>query len=339
MVLAATVAVLVVARGRPALLVGGLAFLCGGELLYQWRVISRPTYSPDDLFPPTPLVRSLDEQPRPFRVAGERSVLFPNTNVFAGVEDIRTHDAVERRDYLAFLDATCGYPYGDYFKKLRNLDSPALDFLNVRYVLTEPGGEAPGERWRLAYSGADGRVFENTGVLPRAFVPERVRFVPAAGPSRVRCPTPTPFSATPSVRSSPTGTGRPPRGFWEDRRSKSSPGSRPRSRTTPKRPTPPRSPRSFRAARPGSSSRWCRTAAGPRATRPAARLELRRANGPFLAVRVPAGSHRVRLRYLPPGFVRGPGDRGGDRRPAHRPGGCPSLEKATSYCWLSPRWW
>ena len=32
------------------------------------------------------------------------------------------------------------------------------------------------------------------------------------------------------------------------------------------------------------------------------RLDVRRANGPFLAVRVPAGSHRVRLRYLPPGF-------------------------------------
>ena len=37
--------------------------------------------------------RFLRAQPPPFRVAGAGTALFPNTNVFAGVEDIRTHDA------------------------------------------------------------------------------------------------------------------------------------------------------------------------------------------------------------------------------------------------------
>ena len=83
----------------------------------------------------SPLLRFLHAQQGTFRVTGEGATLFPSTNVFARLEDIRTHDAVERRDYMAFLDATCGYPYDDYFKKIRNVDAPALDFLNVRYVL------------------------------------------------------------------------------------------------------------------------------------------------------------------------------------------------------------
>ena len=34
-------------------------------------------------------------------------------------------------------------------------------------------------------------------------------------------------------------------------------------------------------------------------------LELRRANGPFMALTLPAGVHRVALRYSPPGFRAG----------------------------------
>jgi uncharacterized membrane protein YfhO len=36
-----------------------------------------------------------------------------------------------------------------------------------------------------------------------------------------------------------------------------------------------------------------------------ARLELRRANGPFLAVVLAPGDHLVRLTYRPPGFAAG----------------------------------
>ena len=52
------------------------------------------------------------------RIVAEDGVLFPNTNIFAGVEDVRTHDPVERRDYVEFLDATCGFTPSDYFKSI-----------------------------------------------------------------------------------------------------------------------------------------------------------------------------------------------------------------------------
>jgi len=164
-------------RTAPAFFAAGLSVLCGAELLYQWHALNR-TYSPTAFFPETPILRFLHDQAGTFRVAGRGPVLFPSTNVFARLEDIRTHDALERRDYVQFLDRTCGYPYDDYFKKLQNLDAPALDFLNVRYVLAEAGSAAPGPRWREVYAGSDGTVFENGHVLARAFAPRRVRRVP-----------------------------------------------------------------------------------------------------------------------------------------------------------------
>ena len=45
------------------------------------------------------------ETPPPYRTLGERPVLYPSTHVFAGLEDVRVHDPVERREYVELLDA------------------------------------------------------------------------------------------------------------------------------------------------------------------------------------------------------------------------------------------
>lgn len=302
-VLGAAAALNLAARKRPSVLVGGLTLLCGAELLVQWRSISKPLYSPADLFPETPLIRFLRGQPGPFRVVGEGAVLFPNTNVFAGLDDIRTHDAVERRDYLAFLDATCGYPY-EYFKRIRNLDASALDFLNVRYLLTAPGGHAPGSRWIPVYSGPDGSVFENARALPRAYAPGRVRFVPAAARWREPVSDATAlfgaafreiagnedWRGTAWVLASRAGEANGANAEISEYREGTNDAS-------------------F-AARVPEGTAWvvlslvqdggwsARDGEG----RP---VPVLRANGPFLALALPAGDHRVALRYSPPGFRAG----------------------------------
>ncbi|MGH9316143.1 MAG: hypothetical protein ACRD1P_03410, partial [Thermoanaerobaculia bacterium] len=95
-----------------SLLVAGVAaleLLSAGARLYQFG-------RPADLYPETPLIRFLHARPGPYRVLGEGITLFPNSNVFAGLEDVRTHDAVERREYVEFLAATCGYDAREYFK-------------------------------------------------------------------------------------------------------------------------------------------------------------------------------------------------------------------------------
>ncbi len=302
-VLAAAAAWILAARRRPGLLIGGLALLCGGELLLQWRTISKPLYSPDDLFPETPLIRFLRGKPGPFRVVGEGSVLFPSTNVFAGLEDIRTHDAVERRDYLAFLDATCGYPY-EYFKRIRNLDAPALDFLNVRYVLTRPGGHAPGSRWLPVYSGPDGSVFENSRALPRAYAPARVRFVPA--PVRLHEPA---SDATVLFGEAFREIAR--NADWRRTAWVLAPraGEATGAAAEISEYREGTNDASFTARVPEGTAwvvlslvqdgGWSARDGGGR---PVAVL---RANGPFLALALPAGDHRIALRYRPPGFQTG----------------------------------
>jgi hypothetical protein len=287
---------------RPAALAGALTLVTAGELLYQWHVVNRLD-SPERLFPDTPLLRFLRAQPGPFRVAGAGPMLFPSTNVFARLEDIRTHDAVERHDYLKFLDATCGYPSGDYFKKLRNLDATALDFLNVRYLLATPGVAAPGARWKTVYEGPDGVAFENAGVLPRAFVPARVRRIAAPrggwpvadaasafGEEFGRITATADWRATASILADGTGD-----------------SENPPARVS--RYAESTNAAAFDAAVPPGPSAvvvlslvqdggWsARDEDGP--------LPVFLANGPFLAVEVPLGEHRVRPTYAPPGWRAG----------------------------------
>lgn len=147
-----------------------------GELLHQGMRLYR-FHSLEFLYPETPLIRFLRAQNPPFRVAGVQGALLPNSNVFAGLEDVRTHDPIERRDYVEFLDATAGYFPPDYFKVLRYFGSPALDFLNVRYLVSERQEEELPEKWQRVYVGVDGAVFENRDVLPRIFAPARLQIV------------------------------------------------------------------------------------------------------------------------------------------------------------------
>jgi hypothetical protein len=271
------------------------------ELLWQGQRLHR-FGSSAELFPPTPLVGFLSAQAPPLRVVGEGAAVYPNTNVFAGVEDIRTHDPVERRDYVEFLDATCGYPPGDYFKHIGNLNASALDFLNVRFLVAGPGRESPGPRWERVYSGPDGTIFANRKSLPRIFATPVIRVLQrkeTRGVSR---------GATAAFGSHFQELAR--RDDWE--KTTYVLGSADASlvngeadvsvyREVTNRIC-------FRVRARSASSRLLVTTsilqdegwtARDEAGQP---LETALANGPFLAIWVPAGEHSVRLDYSPPGF-------------------------------------
>jgi hypothetical protein len=241
-------------------------------------------------------------------VVGIGPTLFPSTNVFARLEDVRTHDAVERRDYMAFLDATCGYPYADYFKMIRNADAPALDFLNVRFVLGGPQDSAPGPRWRPVYAGADGTAFENANVLPRAFVPARIRFVPppparpwpvsdaasAFGAAFREVAALTDWRATAYVLSDGGAeVENPPIEVSEYVESTNAATFRAR--------VPEGGPDGWVVLSLVQDGGWsARDSAG-------AAVQARLANGPFLALRIPPGERRIVLSYCPPGMRFGTG--------------------------------
>ncbi len=299
--LAAAAGLALVTRARTGLYTIGLAALCAADLLYQWKSHYR-LFSPSLLYPETPLVRFLRSQPPPFRVAGAGTALFPGTNVFAGVEDVRTHDPVERRDYVTFLDATGGYPPGSYFKSITDPDASVLDFLNARFLVAAPGHVPSPERWRPVYGGADGGVFESPTVLPRAFVPATVRLV-AGAPARepLRDANAAFGAAFREIASNRDWRAK----AWvlADRDGEAPGGAAEISAYGEST-----NAASFDAKVSGGGA-WIVLSlvqdGGWSATSGGAAVPVSRANGPFLALNLPEGAQRVRLRYRPPGFVAG----------------------------------
>jgi len=141
---------------------------------------NRPTPLPQRmLYPRTPAIARLQElfakaPPNdPGRFVGIGAQFFPNLSAMYGIEDIRAHDPMANARYLAFLKLTAGYEPWNYFAFLNRADSPVFDFLNVRYVLLEPGTPVtdPG-RFPIVYDGRDGRIVENRHAMPR-FYPVR----------------------------------------------------------------------------------------------------------------------------------------------------------------------
>lgn len=130
-------------------------------------------------YPTTPLLDRLTEIKEqtppnsPFRVVGLGPALFPNVQALYGIEDIRAHDPMANGRYLGVLRVVTGYRTEDYFSKWDNTNTRLLDFLNVKYVVTDRGVELKDrQRYNLIYDAADGRIFENRDVLPR-FYPAR----------------------------------------------------------------------------------------------------------------------------------------------------------------------
>ena len=121
--------------------------------------------------PRLPIIEALKARaPKtPFRIAGLDWMFLPNAAAQYGLEDIRGTDPMAWADYARFF---AQYEVKDQsidFKRIVDVDREFIDFLNVRFLLTEPGQVPPGDKWERVYSGPDGQIFENTRVMPRFF--------------------------------------------------------------------------------------------------------------------------------------------------------------------------
>lgn len=139
-----------------------------------------PTLPQSTSYPATPLIAKLEElrkddgPAKPYRMVGLGPVLFPNANALYGFEDVRSHDPMAYGNYLGFLRVLEGYNPSDYFAKWDKVETPLLDFLNVKYLVSDAGWNLPEERYRKVYDGKDGTIFENKLVLPRFYAVQSV---------------------------------------------------------------------------------------------------------------------------------------------------------------------
>jgi hypothetical protein len=145
------------ARAVPLLLV-----LVGLDLVAAHRAIN-PASRLGDLYPPTGALEFL--RGHPGRIAAVDDALRPNAAMVYGLDDIRGDDSLKPRRYEDVL-AALGEHHAAYFAPLRRWDSPWLDRLAVRWVITAPHVAAAEPGWTLAYEGADARVFERPGAAP-----------------------------------------------------------------------------------------------------------------------------------------------------------------------------
>ena len=104
----------------------------------------------------------------PFRVVGRDWVFLPNASTQYGLEDVRGSDPMELASYAEFFRTFSVQEPGTDVKRVQDVDRPELDFLNVRFLLTEPDAQLGG-KWRLLYRGADGTLFDNSQAERRFF--------------------------------------------------------------------------------------------------------------------------------------------------------------------------
>jgi hypothetical protein len=143
-----------------------------------------PTIAPEHIFPTPDAIRFLQQDSDIYRVTGTGLILYPSSGMIFGISDIRGYDAVVPRRYVNLIDRVEGHYRSGINSLFTQVDSPLLDLLNVKYVLTDQ--ELNG-RWKLAYRGTGGvNVYRNQNVLPRAFVVNRAEVAESGAQSLER---------------------------------------------------------------------------------------------------------------------------------------------------------
>jgi hypothetical protein len=132
----------------------------------------------------------LDAVPRngePFRIVGLGTALAPNSATLYDLEDVRGSEPMVLGRYRATYPLWCR-PLPASYNIVEDLRAPFLSFLNVRYAIVG-SGDPPPPGWTRRASTPGGDLLENPAVLPRAFVPATIRAVPD-GPAAVEAMRP-----------------------------------------------------------------------------------------------------------------------------------------------------
>jgi O-antigen/teichoic acid export membrane protein len=128
-----------------------------------------------DYVPPVVEFLKQDESQWRFTTFDPHGVKIFNANAgwFYDLQDVRGYDSLfsaQYRDYMRLIDVQDGLDF-NLIAPLRHwsaLDSPMLDMLNVKYVLTQERlDENP--KYQLVYQEEALRVYENLGAMPRAY--------------------------------------------------------------------------------------------------------------------------------------------------------------------------
>ena len=292
-VLLLAAALLGVFRPRPGRLVLGLVLLLD---LVPWGRGMLPAGQTALFYPPSRLLDAARRETAggSWRAVGEDFTLFPSLLPVYGVAEVRPHNPLAPVPYLRTLKAAFGFAptMRQYFPPFLGIGHPFLDFLSVRAVVWISPHPVPPRFERID----DGRSFpfrlyRNPRALPRWFVPAEVdvirpddleRWIAALDDGRRVAVYEPAFGDQPPVDAAQTAV--------------TAIGARPGRITlevSVERPA-------LVATSLGWPEGW-RVWKGETGVP----LPVTVVNGAFLGFRVPAGTTRVELRFVPPGLVAG----------------------------------
>jgi hypothetical protein len=281
------VAILLFARTPPRI---ALPFVL--ILILVQRIVTDgsiyPSLPQHDFYPKIPLIRAIPiDSKEPFRVAGEHFVLIPDSAAIYQLEDPRGYEAMTFAR-LADTYPVWSIPQPVSFNAIGDLQPPFLSFLNVKYAIV-PLPVKVTEGWRELMKDRSAKLFENTRVLPRAFVPRRIRYERSGGPIVKAMTAAKDFSdmawiEVPELQPHEIANGPGTLTLHKDGFGLSIDAVMVADGWVV-----------------ASQSAW----KGWRAYIDGRRVQTRFANHAFVGVFVPKGRHNVKLQYLPESFTRG----------------------------------
>lgn len=134
-----------------------------------------PTYPEKLFYPDIPILKTIQDDPAtPFRMVGLHFAFLPDAAALYGLEDARGYEAMTFRRLYETYPLWCK-PQGASFNNVFDKTRPFLSMLNVKYAIGSLDAQ-PDEQWKLVLQDRQSRLLENTRVLPRAFIPRRVRY-------------------------------------------------------------------------------------------------------------------------------------------------------------------
>jgi membrane protein YfhO len=171
---------------RRPLRAGLLAAVAGlAQLLYAFGGYN-PTIPAAYAYPPVPVLERIAREPGFFRLVGTRGVFVANSSTVYGLADIRTHDPTESSRYVDWLAERLDFDRAKYKKQYprpRPAHVPYLRLLGVRFLLAGP--DLPvGRPWIDRGVFRETRLWELPGEVHGAFFPRLIVPVRTAAEAR-----------------------------------------------------------------------------------------------------------------------------------------------------------
>ncbi len=134
------------------------------------------------IYPQTKIISYLQKQPKPFRIIStDRRIMHPNVSSYYGIESVDGYDPLYLKIYGQFIASWQGDEYKNQvpsFNRIitpQKLNSPALDLLNVEYVLSFD--EITNPRFSKIMVEGDTKLYKNRNALPRIFFVDEIEKV------------------------------------------------------------------------------------------------------------------------------------------------------------------